>query len=192
MADLKLNTTNGSITLKPENGTGNVDLTVLRGGFGKVLQVVSKVVTTRSSQIVTTSDTLVNEMFLSIVPKSNNSIFRIDIRWFGERSDAWDTNFNVTRNGTRINVPTDRIIGVGLCMPTQTYHLANDSNSTPEIANFSTLDKTAGTVAGTSIEYKLQVISSASGTLWNNRCFTDGGTNYEYGSSEIIITEIGA
>ena len=192
MADIKLNTTNGSITLKPENGTGNVDLTVLRGGFGKVLQVVSKVVTTRSSQTVTTSDTLVNEMFLSIVPKSSNSIFRIDIRWFGERSDAWNTNFNVTRNGTRINVPTDRIIGVGLCMPTQTYHLANDNNSTPEIANFSTLDKTAGTVAGTSIEYKLQVIGSDGGSLWNNRCFADGGQNYEYGSSEIIITEIGA
>lgn len=192
MSDIKLNTTNGSITLKPENGTGNVDLTVLRGGFGKVLQVVSKVVTTRSSQTVTASDTLVNEMFLSIVPKSSNSIFRIDIRWFGERSDAWDTNFNVTRNGTRINVPTDRIIGVGLYMPVQSYHLANDNNSTPEMATFSTLDKTSGTVAGTSIEYKLQVIGSTAGALWNNRCFADSGANYEYGSSEIIITEIGA
>lgn len=33
MADLKLNTTNGSITLKPENGTGNVDLMIPRSGI---------------------------------------------------------------------------------------------------------------------------------------------------------------
>lgn len=192
MADIKLNTTNGSITLKPENGTGNVDLTVLRGGFGKVLQVVSKVVTTRSSQTVTTSDTLVNEMFLSITPKSSNSIFRIDIRWFGEISEAWDTNFNVTRNGTRINVPTDRTIGVGLYTATQSYGSAADFNSTPELASFSTLDKTSGTISGTSIEYKLQAIANSNRILWNNRVASDSGTNYEYGSSEIIITEIGA
>lgn len=33
MSDLKLNTANGSITLKPENGTGNVDVEIPRSGF---------------------------------------------------------------------------------------------------------------------------------------------------------------
>lgn len=40
MADLKLNTTNGSVTLKPEDGSGNVDVTIPRTGVGKILQVV--------------------------------------------------------------------------------------------------------------------------------------------------------
>lgn len=33
MADLKLNTANGSITLKPENGNGNIDISIPRKGF---------------------------------------------------------------------------------------------------------------------------------------------------------------
>lgn len=32
MSNLKLNTTNGSVTLKPENGSGNVDVTIPRAG----------------------------------------------------------------------------------------------------------------------------------------------------------------
>jgi len=38
---LQLNSVNGSVTLVPEDGAGNVNVTVPRGGIGKVLQVVS-------------------------------------------------------------------------------------------------------------------------------------------------------
>lgn len=39
MGNVKLNSTNGSVTLTPEDGTGNQDVTIPRAGVGKVLQV---------------------------------------------------------------------------------------------------------------------------------------------------------
>lgn len=58
MADLKLNTTNGSVTLSPEDGSGNVDVIIPRVGFGKVANVYfaknpTEVSTTGTSPVTT-------------------------------------------------------------------------------------------------------------------------------------------
>lgn len=76
MADLKLNTNNGSVTLKPEDGSGNVDVTIPRAGVGKLLQVVQG---TNDILTVTTSGTEYHSTGLSVslTRKSNDSKFKV-------------------------------------------------------------------------------------------------------------------
>lgn len=45
MSTVKLNTENGSVTLVPEDGIGNSNVAIPRGGVGKVLQIKSVAVT---------------------------------------------------------------------------------------------------------------------------------------------------
>lgn len=85
MADLKLNTTNGSVTLKPEDGGGNVDVTIPRAGVGKVLQFIS--VPLNSTTVSTTVNAL-NQNWSSwptlistqITPLSDNSVFLVNFQ----------------------------------------------------------------------------------------------------------------
>jgi hypothetical protein len=61
MADIKLNTANGSVTLKPQDGTGNVDITVPRVGFGKYS--IGKIVHERTTASASTSSTTLQDLF---------------------------------------------------------------------------------------------------------------------------------
>ena len=188
MADLKLNTTNGSITLKPENGTGNVDITIPRGGVGKVLQMKHKLlVDTSYISTVTTTPQIIPDFELDITPKSSTSFIKIDIRWGGELSTAWDKGFGVSRNGVQINQPTangasNRILGAG-CI---TYYAGDDNNSTPEYLSLSTVDTPSTT---NTLTYGLTI--SGSGSIYTGRMYnTSTGWNFERFSCEIILTEI--
>ena len=159
------------------------------GNFGKVLQVVGATFSAQGSTSITTADTASNpEIGYTITPKGTNSKFKIDVRWFGEVSDAQDMVAHIHRNGSRIN-EASTLNYHGLSIPTQTY-ISGNNDSTPEILTLSTLDQT-GSTAGTPIAYKLMFSSSATRTLWTNRCFGTVGNSYETGISEIIITEIG-
>jgi len=164
-------------------------LTNLPGG-GKVLQVVSYLTATQASQTITTTDTVVNGISKAITPLGANSKFLVTVRWVGEVSTAWDAIFNIQMDGTRVNINSQGR-GYGLGSPMQSY-IADNNDSTPENFNISTLVSTSS-VVGTAITFRLVADAHSSRTMWTNRCFnasTNG--NYERGTSEIIITEIGA
>jgi hypothetical protein len=157
---------------------------------GKVLQVVSVLTTTQASQTVSTSDTQVGLLTKSITPVGTNSNFLVVVRWFGEVDGSWSVTFNLQMDGTRVNDGGGGS-GYGLAMPTINYGVTTENSSTPETVNFSTLVSSSSTV-GTDIVFKVVVNAPSSYTLWNNRCFDTTSTSYERGTSEIIITEIGA
>jgi hypothetical protein len=188
MADLKLNTANGSITLKPEDGSGNVDVTIPRNGVGKLLQMKTKLLTgTSYISVITATPQVIPDFFLDITPMSPTSFIRIDVRWGGEHTSAWDNGFGISRNGVQINQPdaygaSARMLGVG-CI---TYYAADDNDSTPEFMSFSTIDSPAST---DTLTYALTVFGA--GSIYTGRMYSTISTiNYERFSCEITLTEI--
>jgi len=168
-----------------------VDNSIANTLHGTVLQVVSTTVSAQGSTTITTADTTPNPSIdLNITPKGNNSLFRIDVRWFGEAANTQDIVAHIHRDGSRIN-EANTLNYHGLSMATQTYGGGANNDSTPEILTLSTLDKTGSTI-GTSINFKLMFSGRASYTMWTNRCFAAPANAHETGISEIIITEIGA
>jgi hypothetical protein len=160
-------------------------------GTGKVLQVVNVLTTTQASQTITTSDTQVGLLTKSITPLGANSKFLISVRWFGEVAASWQICLNIQQDGTRVNI-NGQGRGYGLAMVLQSYSAtAQDDGSTPENGTFTTLVSTSS-VVGTAIVFKLVADSSSTRTMWNNRCFATTNDAYERGTSELIITEIGA
>jgi len=161
----------------------------------KVLQVVGRTITTQGSQTLWANiDNQVGagtDFILNVIPKASGSSFLIEYRWFGEVNGAWDVVFNVHRDGVRVN--NIGLIKAGLSMATQTYGVAANNASTPEIMHLRTLDK-SGSTAGASIQFKLVAAAMTNAAaLWTNRCFNANAANgYEHGVSEIIITEIAA
>jgi hypothetical protein len=158
---------------------------------GSVLQVVNVLTTAQGSQsLAAVTETVVTGLTLSITPKGANSKFLVQARAFGESDAAQDNVYNILMNGVRVNIGGSTQAFAGLSMATQTY--ANgDNNSTPEILTLSTLVSTSS-VVGTPITFALAVTAYAAKTLFNNRCFGAPGPGVEVGSSELIITEIGA
>lgn len=130
----------------------------------------------------------VPNLTLDITPKSATSKFKIEVRWFGEMSNAWNMVFGISRNGTFINLPTlEGTRNQAIGMPCQTY-VSDDNNSTPELSYMATFDSpnTASTIT-----YRLAARNYDGGTLYTGRVY-DGsvlGSNYEQGSTEMIITE---
>ena len=162
-------------------------------GTGKVLQVVGKTITTQGSQTLTPmAETQVGagtDFVMDITPIGNNSKFLVEYRWFGETQTAWDTVFNIQRDGVRVN--NTGVVHSGLSMATQS-HTAGNNDSTPEIMHVKTLDQTGSSV-GVPVQFKLTALSTfAVQTLWTNRCFGIATVTQEQGVSEVIITEIAA
>ena len=192
--------TNRTLTLPDEAGTvltsasslasANLTGTVASGRMpaGSVLQVVSYLTATQGSQTITTTDSIVNSITKVITPLGANSKFLVTVRWFGEVESAWDVPFNIHMDGVRVNI-NGQGRGYGLVMPAQSY-ISTDNNSTPETVNMTTLVSTSS-VVGTAITFSLVADSNGSRTLWNNRTFTIPSGEYEGGTSELIITEIG-
>lgn len=156
--------------------------------FGGKTLIHRTLVTTESSQSLSSSWSVINGMSVTFTPQSANSTFRIDVRWFGEDAGSnWDTTMGVTRNGTAINLPASPSGNAGLAMSTLTYHLADDNASTPEIANFCTYDEPA---TASEITYAAVARNNNNTALYNNRTISSTtGWNYERGSCEIIVTE---
>jgi hypothetical protein len=155
---------------------------------GQSLQVQSTFYNWYNSMSLTGSWQNVPNMSVNITPKFVNSRIKIDVRWFGEVSSAWDVTFGIARNGTPINLPTQEASRYGcLGMPNQSY-VNDDNDSTPEFSFFSTIDA-PNTISV--ITYTMVARSYGdTRTMWNGRVFS-GTTNgnYEQGSSEITVTE---
>lgn len=160
-------------------------------GSGKVLQAVSFLTAVQSSQSITPTDTVVNGIFKSITPLGANSKFLVTVRWFGEITNPENLTFNIQMDGTRVNIDNQGR-GYALSMATHTYSGGQDNASTPEMMHLTTLVETSS-VAGTAIVFQLVADRpEATEILWNNRCFQASNTGQERGTSEIIISEIGA
>lgn len=155
--------------------------------FGTKVKLHRTLVLAESTQSTSSSWTDINGMTVTLTPESASSIFRIDVRWFGEVASGWDIVFGINRNGTAINLPGSPSGNAGLYMPVKTYHVADDNASTPELATYFTYDEPATT---SEITYSATCKCNTAYTLYNNR--TQSGTtgwNYERGSCEIIVTE---
>lgn len=182
--------TGAAVVVKKSDGTSpTFDDYGLVPPAGSVVQVQRLLMETEGSYSIGTSDTDVPNMSLSITPKYDNSWIRIDVRYFSETTENWEVAYNILRNGVRINSRTNGLRNFGLSMATMTYHDIND-NSTPEMMHLSTID-TTGTIANTSVTYKLVAISATGTTSYYNRCVnTTDNAALEISSSEIILTEI--
>jgi len=175
------------LTLPDESGT--VD-TLQRSG--NVLQVVNVLTTAQGSQsLAAVTDTVVTGLTLSITPKGANSKFLVHARAFGESNQNFNNVYNVLMNGVRVNIGGSTQSFAGLSMATETFGDGVNNDSTPEILTLSTLVSTSS-VVGTPITFALAVTPHANRTLFNNRCIGAPASAYEVGSSELIITEIGA
>jgi len=160
---------------------------------GKLYQIQSKVITTQSSQTITTSDTQIGvntDYELSITTLAANSKIRIDIRYFGEleSKQSQNTVFNVLRGSSRINVSSNDSWD-GLIMANMSGGVS--STGTPETLQLATIDE-PNVAANTTLTYHLVAsCNNNTTTLWANRGSTSPGLTSQIGSSEIILTEIG-
>ena len=155
---------------------------------GSVLQVVSYYTAAKVSQTIGTTDTIVNSMTKAITPLGANSKFLVQVRWFGEINISRNRVFNIHMNGTRVNSQSNNYWS-GLSMGSLTNDTA-DNGSTPEMVHLSTLVTTSSAV-GTDITFSFVTSTYANNVIWSNRCFSNAGSSqYENGTSELIITEI--
>jgi hypothetical protein len=185
------------------NSNGEIQAPSLTNVYGSVFTSEAPVTTFSSGSAVQVKSTLyqwyntlavnntwqnVPNLSVDITPRTATSIFKIEVRWFGEMSSAWNMVFGITRNGTLINMPTQegsRNTAIG--MPCQTY-IADDNNSTPELSYMMTYDSPN---TSSTITYRLVARHYDGGTLYTGRVY-DGsvqGSNYEQGSTEVIVTE---
>ena len=112
MSNIKLNTANGSVTLVPEDGSGNVNITVPRAGVGKVLQF--KRVEQPSVNVITTVTTLTDSgMNINFIPISTTSNLYIEaiFHWDKESSVYDGIGLAIYRDG--VNLHSSNAYGLG-------------------------------------------------------------------------------
>ena len=180
--------------LETVSGSGTIALTNQLSGMtsasvpsGSVLQVVSYYTAAQVSQTIGTTDTIVNSMTKAITPLGANSKFLVQVRWFGEINIVRNRVFNIHMDGARVNSPSNNYWS-GLSVGSLSHDTAD--GSTPEMVHLSTLVTTSSAV-GTDITFSFVTSTYANNVIWSNRCFTNaGGSQYENGTSELIITEI--
>lgn len=154
---------------------------------GSVLQIKNSLYQSYNSMTISSGWYDVPNMSVTINPTAANSFFRIDVRWFGEVSGAWDVVFGITRNGSLINMPSQEGTRNGsLAVPLQSY-IDDNNDSTPEYVCFSTIDYPQ-TISP--LTYKMVARAWNSRTLYNGRVYSGNSSwAYEQGSMEVVVTE---
>jgi len=171
----------------------------LQSKAGSIIQVVSTLYTTPTSQSLTANgaDTDITGLTVTITPTTINSRFLIMARWAGESTNPpHDHVFFIRRNSTKINSQTstsNRASGIITMSINYAGSSGPDNDSTPDSAFISTIDSPATT---TPITYTMAVKNTATSTattFYTNRTVTDTDTSaYERTTSEIIVMEIGS
>ena len=162
---------------------------------GAIIQVIQTYLIDPFSQSIPASYntyTDITGLAATITPKSTSSKIYISVRWSGEMNPMsgmlWDSMFNLKRGGSLIGQPSQPgTLNIGIMMGGLTYY-ANDNDSTPETASFDYYDSPSSVSA---LTYQVALSSTASGTLYTNRCVNGAisGT-YERLTSSIILMEI--
>jgi hypothetical protein len=170
-------------------------ITLPSGVGGKVLQVVSTLYTTATSQSISQNTiTNVTGVNVSITPSSTSNKILIYCRFFGEFSgDPQDAMFGLKRDSVEIGGAVsagDRTYGISIPVDSAT---STDNASTPDTVYFHHLDSPSLT---SSLTYYLTAYAKTSGrTLYINRTVNDSSGSpyfYERGSCEITAMEISA
>lgn len=161
---------------------------------GTILQVQSSLNQTYNSATVDLGYwTTVPSMSVNITPIRANSYFKIDVRWGGEVTGAWDVVFAISRNGIIVGTPTQEGTRMGAVgMPQQSY-IDPDDNSTLEYSCYSYIDQQP-TPSLATITYAMVSKAWSARTLYTGSVvtYTTDAANYERISTEIIVTEIAA
>jgi hypothetical protein len=182
----------GTIVNADINASAAIAGSKISGSFGKVLQVVSTLYTTATSQSITQNTiTNVTGINVSITPSSASNKILIFCRFFGEISaDPQDSMFGLKRDSTEVGGAVsagDRTYGISIAANVSD----GDNASSPETVYFHHLDSPSST---SSLTYHLTFFAkSSSRTLYINRTVTDGSGSpyfYERGSCEITAMEI--
>lgn len=175
-----------------------LDAVALGAGSGlvKTLQIVHRVIITRSSRTVSTSGTTLAEFNTSITPKSATSVFKIELRLMGEVQQ--DTVINILESATdgagnfkRVNVALQastsaaNLIGIGRMVGD-----SGNDDSTLDVCTIATMF--TGSHDTEEFGFRVEVQQAVAGRVFYlNRCVnTSTGRVYEHGVSEFTITEL--
>ena len=185
MSNLKLSTTNGSVTLKPEDGSGNVDVTIPRAGVGKVLNVVDNIIGQYIISIPTTYANNKNNFFefsgSAIFYTTIGSNSKIKIEWYSTiSSTATSHNYlDIKRNG--ISLSGSSVDGM--------YADYMPDNDWVFPVTIVTVDE-PNVSAGTNLTYSLWGAQWSGGTIGLNRYSYDSNNTNAHQNGHFIITEI--
>lgn len=175
-----------------------LDAVALGAGSGlvKTLQIVHRVIATRSSRTISTSGTTLTEFNTTITPKSATSVFKIELRLMGEVQE--DTVINIVESATegpgnykRVNVSreatTDAInlIGIGRMVGD-----SENDDSTLDVCTITTMF--TGSHDTDEFGFRVEVQQESAGRVFAlNRCLsTSTARDVEHGVSEFTITEL--
>lgn len=156
----------------------------------RIIQVASEVFTTEMSQTLsTTIFSAVGDIKKTITTIEDNSKFLVYARWFGEVAGAWDVMFSIRFNGVAMN-GSGTSTGQGITVPAQSHTASDNNDSTPEVLSVRILAEPK-LPAGTVVNIDLAAVAHSSRTIWTNRLHNAStDTNYERGTSELIIQEV--
>lgn len=175
---------------------GQLDAIELVAGGVKTLQIVHRVIATRSSRTISTSGTTLTEFNTTITPKSATSVFKIELRLMGEVQE--DTVINIVESATdgpgnykRVNVSreatTDAInlIGIGRMVGD-----SENDDSTLDVCTITTIF--TGSHDTEEFGFRVEVQQESAGRVFAlNRCLsTSTARDVEHGVSEFTITEL--
>lgn len=175
---------------------GQLDAIELVAGGVKTLQIVHRVIATRSSRTISTSGTTLTEFNTTITPKSATSVFKIELRLMGEVQE--DTVINILESATngagnfkRVNVSreatTDAInlIGIGRMVGD-----SENDDSTLDVCTITTMF--TGSHDTEEFGFRVEVQQESAGRVFAlNRCLsTSTARDVEHGVSEFTITEL--
>ena len=133
--------------------------------------------------------TVINELTVSITPKSANSVFKLELCMPYEAQGSFSENMMVsaTRNGSFIAPPNvgSRVGGIA----PRTISVDSDNGKTLDLLSFSFIDEPATT---SPIVYTAAVIDGAgSHNIKINATISDlDNDQYERGMSTFIVTEL--
>lgn len=145
---------------------------------------------TDTQSLSATTQTVVDNLSVTITPTSTNSIIKLEGHLFFELSNS-ESEYNhmlyFYRGSTALVAPNAGNRTAGVTQAGAAFY-SNDANTTPQAGYYSYFDAPATTNA---ITYKLGITAGVACTLYINRTLNDGN-NYstERGISFISATEI--
>lgn len=157
---------------------------------GSIVQIKRTLNTTTGAVTIGTTSTNIPGNAVTITPKYDNSKILVIARMMAETDSPWNVMYQIKKNGTIINQGGLTEWRDGLQSPQGTYASANNNDSTPECAQFTTLD-TGVVQAGVPITYQMAMTADGTRTTYYNVNWANDRVNgNEYSTGEVTAIEI--
>jgi len=158
---------------------------------GSIIQVQYTQYTSTSTQSISSqTDTVLDNLSVSITPTSTSSIIKLEAQVFFEPSNTTSEYNNVFffyRDSTKLSHAAAGVRAVGIVNSSTSFY-SNNADSTPSVANLAYYDTPSSTSA---ISYKVGAWFYSAITFSLNRTALDSNVvDYERGISLISATEI--